>query len=256
MTGCQHCGAPIALSQTAVVTCRFCDRPNNPLPKEIEVPVPVQVVHNVVNVQRAADAPVEELRCPHCKKRMVQVRVVEVELWGCGGCGGIWIENASARNVLANPEAIFAELAERAGHNARNRGSRDQRPSCAGCPAVLDRIRMHGIDLDVCADHGTWFDAFELKTLVEKLTGKAPASFHPGDTRRIRCASCQVELGADRANISDNGLVCEICWRKRESELVAEGDAQAQARGSVAVAGVLLGVAAVMLGGMASSNRS
>lgn len=255
MSGCQHCGAPIALSPSSVTTCSFCGRPNNPLPKEVEVPVPVQVVHNVVNVARAADSPVAELRCPHCKKRLVQVKVADVELSGCGGCGGIWIGNASARSVLAQPQQIFAELADRAGWNARERGNRDNRPSCAECPAVLDRIRMHGIDLDCCSDHGTWFDAFELKTLVEKMTGKQPTPFHPGDTRSILCAGCARELSADRANISDNGLVCEGCWRKREGELIAAGDARAQRDGSVAIGGVLLGVAAVMLGGLAS-NRS
>jgi Zn-finger nucleic acid-binding protein len=255
MSGCQHCGAPIALSPDKPTTCSFCGRPNNPLPKEVAVPVPVQVVHNVVNVAHAADAPVRELRCPHCKKRMVQVRVVDVELSGCGGCGGIWIGNDSARTVLANPQEIFAELAERAGANARERGNRSNRPNCAECPAVLDRVRMHEIDLDVCGDHGTWFDAFELKTLVGKLTGKEPAKFHPGDKRRILCAGCARELTADRANISDNGLVCEACWRRREGELIAEGDMRAQRDGGIAVGGILLGVAAVMLGA-ASSSRS
>jgi Zn-finger nucleic acid-binding protein len=245
---CQYCGAPIERSTEGPTTCSFCGRVNDPLPKKVEVPVPVQVVENVVQVVGQAPAEVRELRCPQCRKRLVTAKVKDVDLSGCAGCGGIWIQNASARRVLADPEPIFVEMATRAGNNATNRKTHADERVCPECPAILDRVRSHGIDLDVCTDHGTWFDAYELASLVKILRGEQAAGA-PG--RIILCSGCQKPIEADRANVTDHGLRCDACWRAEQNELVAEFDRDIEGKGggAVAVGGVLLGVAAAMLAG-------
>jgi len=252
---CQYCGAPIERSTTASTTCAFCGRVNDPLPKEVEVPVPVQIVQNVVQVVGSdAAAAVRELRCPRCRKRLVAAKVKDVELDGCAGCGGIWIGNASARRVLADPEALFAEMADRAGHNATSRDTRADERTCPECPAILDKVTSHGIELDVCTDHGTWFDAFELATLVRILRGQQQAA-QPG--RTILCATCHKPIAADRANVTDRGLCCDACWRGEQQQEIAEFDqrmaSNAGAVGAVGVGGVMLGVAAAMLGALSDS---
>ncbi len=244
---CQYCGAPIERSTTGPTTCNFCQRVNDPLPKQVEVPVPVQIVQNVVQVVGEAPAETRELRCPQCRKRLVTAKVKDVELSGCVGCGGIWIENASARRVLSDPEPLFAEMATRAGNNARNRATHADQRTCPACPAILDRVRSHGIELDVCTDHGTWFDAFELATLMRILRGEQPAA----GGRTILCSGCQRPILADHANITDRGLQCDACWRGEQQEEIARFEQSVQGGGSaagVAVGGVMLGVAAAMLG--------
>jgi Zn-finger nucleic acid-binding protein len=255
MSTCEHCGAPLERFFDRGTTCGFCDRMNPPLQREVAVPV--QVVHNVVQVigpvgQDAA----KELRCPHCRKRLVQVIAEGVELNGCGGCGGIWVDNESARRVLAKPEEVFSDLARRAGENAKHRGVRDPNPSCPECTAVLDRAVSRGIELDVCPEHGTWFDAFELVCLVDALKGRpSKKGFRLGDTRQIVCATCRAKITADRANITQTGLLCEACWRKLETESLAVAEREARKTGAIAVGGALLGVAAVMLGAAAAGSR-
>lgn len=255
MSQCEHCGAPLERSFERPATCTFCDRVNAPLQREVEVAVPVQVVQKVVQVVGAGSPEALELRCPHCRKRLVSVVAKGVELAGCGGCGGIWIDNASARKVLSSPESVFADLARRAGANARDREVRGLRASCPVCTAVLDRVVVKGIELDVCDEHGTWFDPFELAVLVDVLTGRAPTKMPLGDTRKIRCASCKTEISADRANITEDGLCCERCWRGQQAAVIAAADRKAQESGALAVGGVLLGVAAVMLGAAAGSKQ-
>lgn len=256
MSQCDHCGAPLERNFEQQATCTFCERVNAPLQREVEVPVPVQVVQKVVQVVGAPAAEDRELRCPHCRKRLVSVIAKQVELAGCGGCGGIWVDNASARKVLAQPEAIFADLARRAGTSARSRGSRGTSPACPVCTAVLDRAVTRGIELDVCSDHGTWFDPFELAVLVDTLSGKTPAKIPLGDTRAVHCARCRVPISANRANITEDGLCCESCWRAQQAATIAAADQQANEAGAVAVGGVLLGVAAVMLGAAMGSSES
>lgn len=253
MVACCHCGGPVELVAGRATPCSFCGTSNEPPPQAVVVPVPVQIVHNVVQASDAQAEGARELRCPHCRKRLVTVVTGGVALSGCAGCGGIWVDNASARQVLAAPEAIFGELAQRAGANARDRSLRAAHPTCPACPAVLDRVGAHGLELDVCGDHGTWFDAYELARLVAALRGEAAAP-SPSEDRVIRCAGCGQAMKANRAIIGDRGLVCDGCWRERQSELIAAADAQVQQNGALAVGGVLLSVAAVMLGAAASSR--
>ena len=75
MSQCDHCGAPLERDFERQATCAFCDRVNAPLQREVEVAVPVQVVQKVVQVVGAAANGPEavELRCPHCRKRLVSV---------------------------------------------------------------------------------------------------------------------------------------------------------------------------------------
>jgi Zn-finger nucleic acid-binding protein len=222
---------------------------NEPAPKEVMVAVPVQIVNNVV---LASDPAAVERRCPHCKKRLVTVVADGVSLSGCGACGGIWVDNASARKVLSNPESVFADLARRAAAGATGSRGKSEKPTCAECPAILDRSSVQGIDLDVCAEHGTWFDARELETLVKILRHEpTTARADPSQQNMISCQMCHTMISSQRANITDYGLCCEACWRKETSDLIATSEADEVQRGTV-VGGVLLGVAAVMLGAVTS----
>jgi Zn-finger nucleic acid-binding protein len=203
--------------------------------------VPVQVIHNVVH-HGVGDA--RELRCPHCTKRLAGVRVEEVELAGCGGCGGIWVDNASAQRVVAAPRAIFEDLARRAATNAHGRVVRSQRPSCPVCDAILDAATVKTIQLDVCADHGTWFDAWELANLTRALTGKPPRrpQAQEGD---VACVVCKTTIAASSANLGESGPTCEACWRAHTSRLVGAADARhgAAAAGAAGAGALLLGLA-------------
>lgn len=251
MPHCINCGGPVTLGDQPT-KCPFCDTVNAPAPKEIAVAVPVQIVNTFV--QSGSGTAAIERRCPHCRKRLVTVRAEEVSLSGCSACGGIWVDNASARSVLSNPLPVFADLARRASVGAAGSRGKSEKPTCAECPAILERANVHGIDLDVCPDHGTWFDALELETLVrllrhEPLTRLANV-INPG----IACQGCGKTIAAERANITDRGLCCDACWRAEQGELIAQGDAENDTRGGIAVGGVLLGVAAVMLGAAAASR--
>jgi Zn-finger nucleic acid-binding protein len=254
MADCRNCGAPIGAIESQPVLCRFCDTPNDPPPKQVPVPVPVQVVHNVVQVMGDSGQAFER-RCPHCRKRLVTVRASNVELSGCGACGGVWIDNDSARRVLEAPDAVFAELAHRAGENATKRQRANDDPVCAACPALLDHVTTHGIALDVCSEHGTWFDAYELTQLVRTLRGEATSRTGFPANRTVKCQICGGVLQSDRANLTDEGLACENCWRNRQAAVFAAANAETQRDGAIAFGGALLGVAGVMLGAAVSSSR-
>ena len=193
----------------------FCDATNDPGPKEVVVAVPVQIVTNIV---QASGNAIVERRCPHCKKRLVTIVADGVSLSGCGGCGGIWIDNASARSVLGNPESVFADLARRCAAGATGSRGKVEKPTCAECPAILDRSRVHGIDLDTCAEHGTWFDACELETLV-KILRHEPRDEQPTNaaSSTVTCQSCFAPILANRVNIYGSRTALRFVLARRNA---------------------------------------
>lgn len=222
MIKCQNCGAPQGAGSEGAFVCKFCNIQNAAPPDEIQIAVPVQVVHQTVQVVGAPGASVRELRCPHCNKRLVTANVADVALNGCADCGGIWIDNVSARQLFVSPQRVFMELATRAGTNARKKHPmREIRPLCPTCQDPLEQRQFHRISLDVCNEHGTWFDAFELAHVVERLQKPASAA-EEKKPAKVSCVKCTMPMESAEANISDQGAMCDACWRMRQQQLLDE----------------------------------
>lgn len=235
---CQNCGALLSAAELEQPTvCKFCGATNAPAPSAIPVPVPVAIVHqHVTHVSSDGDA---VLRCPHCRLALVSILVGDVKLSGCGRCGGIWVDNRSAQSLVAAPQRVFVDLADRASANAaRNDKRRDPNPCCPECRAVLERTRSHGLELDVCRRHGTWFDSYELSGLLKKLMNHDPAkgraATNPDAT--VPCAKCKTLIRYAYANVTEAGPTCDACWRGDRAALVAAAEAQK----TTAAAGALL----------------
>jgi|JI10StandDraft_1071094.scaffolds.fasta_scaffold150892_2 Zn-finger nucleic acid-binding protein len=171
MSACNHCGAPIAFGSATSATCGFCDVVNDAPARTERVAVPVEVVHNVIQVTSAEAAQV--LRCARCRQPLVTIRALDLELHGCGSCGGIWVDNESAARMLRAPDEVFEDLARKCAASARLPGPRYRRPECAVCQTMLEVVRTPAASVDICKAHGTWFDAHELAAVIADLRAKA-----------------------------------------------------------------------------------
>jgi Zn-finger nucleic acid-binding protein len=92
-------------------------------------------------------------------------------LHGCGACGGIWLDNSSARRALETFDRKVSELSTRASSHATSQPAVDTRVSCPLCGKPMPRVRVAKttIDLDTCNAHGTWFDRGELAAVLDAL---------------------------------------------------------------------------------------
>lgn len=93
---------------------------------------------------------------------------------GCGGCGGIWLDNTSAQYAVQTLDQGMAQLADMAAANAFHPVSDAPSMACPVCKQLMLRTQapQAGIWLDVCAEHGTFFDRFELGIVLEALRPK------------------------------------------------------------------------------------
>jgi Zn-finger nucleic acid-binding protein len=119
------------------------------------------------------------LNCPACGKAALFSRGLGgVNLSSCADCGGVWADAVSFKKLCEDRAAQSAYMGE---------GSALERPKasdpskediryrpCPSCGELMNRFNFagcSGVILDVCKPHGVWFDADELRRIVEFIRG-------------------------------------------------------------------------------------
>ena len=169
--------------------------------------------------------------CPRCNVPLAHADVPPFAMLGCGRCGGVWLDHAAVRAVLA-PDAGEPRIEELAARAARATSVRpDPRPASLRCPiceAAMARCEVtHArVAVDTCNLHGTWFDADEVR--------RVRAGLAPPITTRI----VEVRIPVRQEDDFD------LWWN-------ASGD---DGTGRISVVGVLAGVAFQVLGSALTSS--
>ncbi len=159
-TGCDHCGARLAT--VACPSCfgmifqgaKFCS-------------------HCGAKVERTELEDATKASCPHCQLSLEAVTVGSTRLSECPKCEGIWMDNALFNEICANREEPSAVLGMAFSLPQHEVGSLDLKVRyypCPTCSALMNRVNFahcSGVIVDVCRDHGTWFDKDELRRIVE-----------------------------------------------------------------------------------------
>ncbi len=87
---------------------------------------------------------------------------------GCGRCGGLWLDNEGSEAITRHADPRVLRLADRADERAKQqpRPTHDEPLSCPVC-ATMEKVSPARIaQLDICPDHGTWFDPGELRRVA------------------------------------------------------------------------------------------
>src|SRR2546423_9385695 len=118
------------------------------------------------------------LKCPRCKIDMSSVKVGGEAMRECENCGGLWLEVQTFDRICASRDEQStllggASLTPR--HlNLNATQLRVSYVPCPQCGQLMNRLnfaRCSGVIVDVCKGHGTWFDASELREIVEFIRG-------------------------------------------------------------------------------------
>jgi Zn-finger nucleic acid-binding protein len=126
---------------------------------------------------QAAEDGAAELACPRCAGELRPVRIGASRLLECAECGGLWVDNDTFLAICAERDRqaeVGTSSTLGASRPAASRGGaanvRVKYLRCPVCRAMMDRVnfaRVSGVVVDVCADHGTWFDLNELHRIVD-----------------------------------------------------------------------------------------
>jgi Zn-finger nucleic acid-binding protein len=164
---CPDCGAPLPLEAVEhAVTCRQCGRTSAPAPREIKTVIVERVV---VSPDARSASVLAEPECPRCRAKLRATEAHGVPLFGCGVCGGFFLDNDASTRITRAADREIAAISERAATQAVTAvNTAPAGLACPSCSRPMQRVRARGaIDLDICNEHGTWFDAGEVRRVMD-----------------------------------------------------------------------------------------
>lgn len=99
---------------------------------------------------------------------MTAVGVGSLDLAECDLCDGAWLETEGLDDMIRSQEAQSAVVAWNAvAHHPEGKRKLEvvRYCPCPRCQKMMNRMnfaRVSGVIIDVCSEHGTWFDREEL----------------------------------------------------------------------------------------------
>ena len=141
------------------------------------------------------------MECPRCRAVLEQSTIGSFVANGCNACGGLWLDNATSQLVVTRLDDEALAFTQRLAASASRDPGVDPEVACPECqqPLTRKRIAPAWLDLDICLDHGTWFDAGEIERVAKAFTREptgdwrappprrtAPAAPAPAPMRRLR----------------------------------------------------------------------
>ena len=169
---CSACGAsvpadapqcPYCQAQLATVACPACF-----------ALVPLSATHCPAcgaEVHPAGPATADGAPCPACAKPLARASVGELAVQECLACGGLWLEREAFEQLGASRERQGAVIGALPGAPPKSEPVIEaiQYRPCPSCHQFMNRVnyaRRSGVVLDVCKDHGLWFDRDELRKVL------------------------------------------------------------------------------------------
>lgn len=169
---CPNCGAGVASDSTQ---CGFCTSRL----KTMACPSCMGVMfigsehcsHCGTKVVAADVNPGEKPgNCPRCRRDLNVLQIEETRLRECAKCGGMWSGVETFESICADREKQSAVL-NFAGAKALTNTSpaKISYVPCPDCGQLMNRsnfARSSGVIIDLCKQHGVWFDAEELPKII------------------------------------------------------------------------------------------
>lgn len=108
--------------------------------------------------------------CPRCRLKLNSLQIAETALGECEKCSGIWADVETFENVCADRERQAAVLSFAGNKTGSIPPAKVNYVPCPDCKQLMNRsnfARSSGVIIDICKQHGVWFDAEELPKIIE-----------------------------------------------------------------------------------------
>jgi Zn-finger nucleic acid-binding protein len=128
--------------------------------------------HCGASVKSPIDRDAAPLKCPRLCGEMRAVRFGGADMWECGKCSGLWVDRETVERLIAEHLKPAPMLGT--GIPVPPPTPVQLQPvryaPCPQCKKLMNRLNFahtSGVIVDVCGLHGTWFDADELRRVLE-----------------------------------------------------------------------------------------
>lgn len=114
-----------------------------------------------------------QLSCPRCAAPLQVRKYAELDVDECDLCGGLFLSPSMLDRIVREhdrPEGVRLALPKR----PYQRETAVQYVRCPRCDGTMNRRnfgRFSGVVVDICRDHGVWFDGGELNEVVTWIEG-------------------------------------------------------------------------------------
>ncbi len=108
--------------------------------------------------------------CPRCKIKLNLLQINDISLLECQKCSGYWSNSETFENICAEKEQQANVLFFMQNKQFPKNNVPVNYVPCPDCKQLMNRsnfARTSGIILDICKQHGVWFDAEELPKLID-----------------------------------------------------------------------------------------
>jgi Zn-finger nucleic acid-binding protein len=169
--------------------------------------------HCGARAERALVEKAESEICPRCGVAIETVDLGGTTLSECPKCAGLWVDAACLERICAERERQAAVLGMSQPTGAPASGGIEERVRylpCPVCKKLMNRVNFAGysnVIVDVCKNHGTWFDRDELRRVIEFIRsgGLEAARRHAVEEletrqQRLKTAQMAAAWSADGAN--------------------------------------------------------
>ncbi|MFO0742500.1 MAG: zf-TFIIB domain-containing protein [Labilithrix sp.] len=113
-----------------------------------------------------------ERSCPVCAIPLFAASKDGYRLDACGKCGGAWIAHRDVRRMIDTSSKTPIDLARMADSVPAAAEAAPAARECPECRSALVTENLAGVDIDVCDQHGTWFDRHELRHVAVALVSE------------------------------------------------------------------------------------
>lgn len=180
----------------------------------------------------AEDTDLQVRMCPRCRIEMKSVVIGATPLRECSQCDGLWVDVKSFEKICADREqqSVVLGTASPVSTNAMRATSKVHYVPCPECSQLMNRInfaRCSGVVVDVCKNHGTWFDRDELSSIIEFIRG--------GGLNASR-AKEKLEIAEERERLRQEQLAIDL---RRSSSLGIGNAEDPRVRGIASARGLL-----------------
>lgn len=142
------------------------------------------------------DKIMEDRICPRCNIPMRAKQIGEFSIIGCDKCGGVFVPHDVFEMMEEKRDSVvFAAIAPP--KSQAPAGLHESYVRCPVCKQLINRVnfaRISGVIVDVCREHGIWFDGGEMEKIMDFVAHGGLQRAKAADMERLKAEEELIKL--------------------------------------------------------------